>query len=253
MSNTEVDLTLDDAVDEVLGLLTGLDLSYAPELDRYRAITRQLNRALRHNALEQEWSHYASTLDLGTVSEGQEEITLPSNSRTRIIGDDAMRLVDPDGRVHRWAYFLPRDALHKYRHRVGLWVAVVRQNILLSRPISETEADCDLSAVVSVMREPRMFRLPVQGKTVPNTVRKQSIDFPYPDVIIARAAWYYAQADPVMQPRAQTLEEGYKDLMYQLIERDTNHTETPYQNAFTLPIQSGLVDESGYRPPLANY
>ena len=98
-----------------------------------------------------------------------------------------------------------------------------------------------------------MFRLPVQGKTVPNTVHKQSIDFPYPDVIIARAAWYYAQADPVMQPRAQTLEEGYKDLMYQLIERDTNHTETPYQNAFTLPIQSGLVDESGYRPPLANY
>ena len=98
-----------------------------------------------------------------------------------------------------------------------------------------------------------MFRLPEQGKKVPMTVRKQAIDFPYPDVVIARAAWYYAQTDPVMQPRAQTLEEGYKDLMYQLIERDAGHTETPFQNTFTLPIQSGLVDESAYRPPLANY
>jgi len=39
MSN-EVRLTLDEAVAEVLGLLTGLDLTYEPELDRYRAITR---------------------------------------------------------------------------------------------------------------------------------------------------------------------------------------------------------------------
>lgn len=253
MSNTEVDLTLDDAVNEVLGLLTGLDLSYAPELDRYRAITRQLNRALRHNALELEWSHYSSTLELGSVSEGQQEISIPANSRSRIIGDDSLRLVDRDGRVIKWAYFLPRDALHKYRHRNGLWVSVVRRNILLSRPISSEEADARLTAVISVMREPLMFRLPEQGVAVPNRVRKQIIDFPFPDVIIARAAWYYAQADPVMQPRAQTLEEGYKDLMYQLIERDTNHTDTPFQNDFNLPIQSGLVDQSGFRPPLANY
>ena len=106
---------------------------------------------------------------------------------------------------------------------------------------------------VPVMPEPKMFRLPEAGKKVPVTVRRQLIDFPYPDVVISRAAWYYAQADPVMQPRAQTLEEGYKDLMYQLIERDTNHTDTPYQNTFTLPLESGLVDESAYRIPLADY
>jgi hypothetical protein len=60
-------------------------------------------------------------------------------------------------------------------------------------------------------------------------------------VIIARAAWNYAQTDPVMQPRAQTLEANYKDLMYQLIERDTSHTDTPYENSFILPLENGLV------------
>jgi hypothetical protein len=253
MSNAEVDLTLDDAVAEVLGLLTGLDLSYDPELDRYRAITRQLNRALRHNALEQEWSYYSSTLDLGTVSAGQVDVAIPSNSRARIIGDDALRLVDAQGLVQRFAYFLPRDSLHKYARRIGLWASVVRQNILLSRPISQAEADAGLAFVVPVMREPRMFRLPETGKKVPTSVRRQSVDFPYPDVIIARAAWYYAQTDPVMQPRAQTLEEGYKDLMYQVVERDVSNTDTPFQNTFTLPIESGLVDESAYRVPLADY
>ena len=253
MSNQEVELTLDDAVAEVLGLLTGLDLTYEAELDRYRAITRQLNRAMRHNALENEWSYYSTTLDLGTVSAGQREVLMPSNSRARIIGDDSIRLVDPEGRVVRFIYFLPRDALPKYERRIGLWAAVVRQTIWLSREITETEADAGLSVVVPVMREPKMFRLPEQGKKVPSSVRKQPVDFPYPDVVIARAAWYYAQTDPVMQPRAQTLEEGYKDLMYQLIERDVANTDTPYQNTFTLPIQSGLVDESAYRVPLADF
>ena len=253
MSNAEVELTLDDAVAEVLGLLTGLDLTYEAELDRYRAITRQLNRAMRHNALENEWSYYSTTLDLGTVSAGQREVLMPSNSRARIIGDDSIRLVDPEGRVVRFIYFLPRDALPKYERRIGLWAAVVRQTIWLSREITETEADAGLSVIVPVMREPKMFRLPEQGKKVPSSVRKQPVDFPYPDVIIARAAWYYAQTDPVMQPRAQTLEEGHKDLMYQLIERDVANTDTPYQNTFTLPIQSGLVDESAYRVPLADF
>lgn len=247
----ELSMTLDDAVGEVLGLLTGLDLSYAPELDRYRAITKQLNRALRSNALEQEWSWYSSTLSLGTVSEATTEMLLPTGQRPRIINDDAVRLLDDEGRVVKWAYFLPRDALHKYRHRDGLWCAVTRKTLQLSRPIMLEEAGLEL--VLPVMREPIMFRLPTTGKTVPSTIRKQQIDFPYPDAIISRAAYYYAQTDPVMQPRVPTLEADYKDVMYQLIERDTSNTETPYQNTFTLPIQSGLIDESGYRPPLADF
>ena len=74
-----------------------------------------------------------------------------------------------------------------------------------------------------------------------SAIRKQLIDFPYPDVIVARAAYFYAQTDPVMQPRVQTLEGGYKDLMYQIIERDTSISDTPYQNSFTLPLENGLV------------
>lgn len=98
-----------------------------------------------------------------------------------------------------------------------------------------------------------MFRLPEAGKTVTNAVRKQLIDFPYPDAIITRAAFYYAQTDPVMQPRVPTLEEGMKDIMYQLIERDTQHTETPYSNTFSIPVVSGLVSDSAWRPPMADY
>jgi hypothetical protein len=241
--NTETQQTLDDAVQEVLGLLTGLDLSYEPELDRYRAITRQLNRALRTNALEQEWSFYSSLLSLGSVSEGEREAAIPSTQRPRIINDDAVRLTDADGLVQRWAYFLPRDALHKYEDRQGLWCAVVRQTLLFSRPFRAEEVGLEIH--VPVMREPRMFRLPPTGKDVSNTIRKQLIDFPYPDVIIAKAAWFYAQTDPVMQPRAQTLEETAKDLMYQVIERDSSNTDTPYSNSFTLPLENGLVP-SGY-------
>jgi hypothetical protein len=242
--NPETTITLDEAVGEVLGLLTGLDLSYEPELDRYRAITRQINRALRANALENEWSYYAAFLDLGTLSEGQREVILPTTQRPRIIGDDAVRLVDSDGKTVRWVYYLPRDSLYKYEDRMGLWCAVTRRSIYFSREIHEGEAG--LTVHVPVMREPRMFRLPNKGATVSRNIRTQQIDFPYPDVVIARAAFYYAQSDPVMQPRAQVLEQGYKDLMYQLIERDTNHTDTPYQNSFTLPLENGLAPSSGY-------
>lgn len=249
--NPELQTSLDDAVGEVLNLLTGLDLSYEPELDRYRVITKALNRALRTNALEQEWSYYASLLSLGTVSEGDREMLLPTQQRPRIINDDAVRLMDDQQRTVRWAYYLPRDALHKYERRTGLWVAVTRKSLVFSRPIMNEEAGLEL--VLSVMREPKMFRLPVPGKTVPSTVRKQVLDFPYPDAIITRASFYYAQTDPVMQPRVPTLEEGYKDVMYQLVERDVANTDTPFSNTFTLPIQSGLVDEGGYRPPLADF
>ena len=76
---------------------------------------------------------------------------------------------------------------------------------------------------------------------VPQVVRDQPIDFPYPDAIVARAAYLYAQTDPVMQPRVQTLEAQYKDIMYQLIERDDRSTDSPYLNEVIVPIQSGLA------------
>jgi hypothetical protein len=236
--NVEVQQTLDEAVTEVLGLLTGLDLTYEPELDRYRAITRTLNRALRANALENEWSWYASTMSLGAAF-GQ-EMMLPVEQRPRIVNDDAVRLVDwVTGQPQVWAYFLPRDALHKYSDRSGLWCAITQLSLLFSRPF--TSAETELEVIIPVMREPVMFRLPVIGKPVSTAIRKQLIDFPYPDVVVARAAYMYAQTDPVMQPRVQTLEGGYKDLMYQLIERDTSITDTPYQNEFILPLENGLV------------
>jgi hypothetical protein len=250
--NSEVRLTLDEAVAEVLGLLTGLDLTYEPELDRYRAITRALNRALRGNALEQEWSYYASTDVVGTAQDYSNSITLPPHLRPRIINDDAVRLVNSDGLTLEWAYFLPRDALHKYSGHDVLRCAITKQELVFSRPFMTWEAGLDI--VVPVMREPIMFRLPETGTDVPQEIRDQPIDFSYPDVVIARAAYYYSQTDPVMQPRAQTLESGYKDLMYQLIERDTSITDTPYLNEFILPLENGLVQQdTRHNHPHANY
>ena len=88
-----------------------------------------------------------------------------------------------------------------------------------------------------------MFRLPETGEEVDSSVREQLVDFDYPDVIIARGAWNYAQTDPIMQPRVQTLEQGYKNLMYQVIERDTNITDTPYLNEFRLLLHGAIEDE----------
>ena len=237
--NPEVQQTLDESVMETLALLTGLDLDYQPELDRYRAITRALNRALRANALEQEWSYYATTLDLGPVVQGSKELLLTNTQRPRIVNDDAVRLVDGAGYAQVWAYFLPRDALHKYEDRTGLWCSITQTSLLFSRPFHTWENGWRV--ILPVMREPVMFRLPAPGKPVNSSIRRQLIDFPYPDVIVARAAYMYAQTDPVMQPRVQTLEGGYKDLMYQVIERDTSISDTPYMNSFTLPLENGLV------------
>jgi hypothetical protein len=250
--NDEVLLTLDDAVAEVLGLLTGLDLEYDPELDRYRSITRQLNRALRANALENEWSYYAELRNIGNVTAGAQMYRLPASVRPRINDDDSVRLVDEDGLPARWAYYLPRDALHKYSDRPGLWCSITYRTLEFSRPLYESEEE--FSIVVPVMREPIMFRLPEVGETVPDAIRQQEVDFFYPDLIVAKAAFYYAQADPVFQPRSQTLEQGYKDLMYQLIERDTKHTDSPYVNEFILPIESGLVPSTPeHRHPHAEW
>jgi hypothetical protein len=244
--NPELTFTLDDAVAEVLGGLTGLDLTYVPEYDRYRSVTRCLNRALRATALEHEWSFYNDTWSLGPVVEGVTAVDLPNTLRPRVTSDDAVRLVDEDGVIRVWAYFLPRDALHKYGDRgQGLWVAHRRLSLMFSRPFYASEVGFDIQ--VPVMREPTMFRLPALPEdpndpveTVPAEIRDQPVDFSYPDLIITRAAYFYAQTDPVMQPRVQTLEAQYKDLMYQVIERDDRNTDSPYLNEFTVPIQNGL-------------
>ena len=249
MSNPETELTLDDAVGEVLGMLTGLDLVYDPQYDRYRAITRTLNRALRAVAVEKEWSYFVSTLSVGTAVQGEDQLWLTSTQRPRIVNDDCVRLVNDEGVVRMWAYFLPRDAIHKYRGRTGLWVSHTRNALQFSRPF--TAAEDGLEIQMPIMREPTMFRLPAQPEdpeaalvAVPQDVRDQLIDFQYPDLVILRAAFYYAQTDPVMQPRVQTIEAQYKDMMYQLLERDDRVTDSPYLNEFFVPIQNGIVGQS---------
>ena len=56
--NPDVTMTLEEAVVEVLNVLTGQTLNYDPDMDRFRAIALHLNRALRSNALETSWSFY---------------------------------------------------------------------------------------------------------------------------------------------------------------------------------------------------
>lgn len=248
--NPETTLSLDDCVAEVLGLLTGMDLQYRPELDRYQAITRQLNRALRANALEHEWSWYAATEHVGQTVPGQQSYLLRAAVRPRVINDDAVRLVRPrQQHPVLWAYFLPRDALHKYADRGGLWAAVTRNVLTFSRPFARSERGLDI--LVPVMREPTMFRLPPHPEgqndplpAVPQEIRDQPLDFQYPDLVVLRAATYYAMTDPIMQPRVQTLEQQTKELMYQIIERDDRNTDSPYLNEFFVPVQNGIAGPS---------
>ena len=249
--NEEVTFTLREAVAEVLGKLTGLELQYDPDLNRFQAIARQINAALRSVATEKEWSYYSDTLNIGAAGGGAQEMALPANVRPRIINDDSVRLIrDCDDAPLRWAYVLPRDAIHKYRWMDGLWVSYTRSTIMFSRPLSEAEGACNV--VLPVMREPIMFRIPVQPEDpeedlipVPEDVLEQEVDFPYPDLVILKAAFFYAQSDPVMQPRVQTLEAQYKDIMYQLIERDERNTDSPFTNDFVLPIHSGIDSAPG--------
>lgn len=245
MGNVNVQLSLDEAVREVLGLLTGLELQYQPEYDRYRAITRVLNRALRANALEAEWSCYSDTEEVGIVIEGEREVNLRSSIRPRITLGDCVRLLDANQRVVAWVYFLPRDSLAAYDGRGELRCSVTRTSLMFSRPFLAAEAG--LTIVAPVMREPQMFRLPDQPEDpnadlvdVPASIRQQTVDFDYPDLVIARAAYFYAQTDPVMQPRVPTLEQNYKTLMYQLIERDGRHTDAPLLGDFFVPIVNGI-------------
>lgn len=245
-------MTLDYCVDEILGGLTGLELQYAPEADRYRAVVRALNKALRATALEREWACYASTEAVGTAVAGVREIAIRPTIRPRIMGDDSARLVDRNGVTRVWAAFLPRDAIEKYVGRQGLWVAVTRQSLRFSRPFGEHEAG--LTIELPVMREPKMFQLPAQPETgggppvpVSDDVRNQLLDFEYPDAVIARAMFIYAQTDPMLQPRVQTLEAEYKNLFYALNEREDRSTDSPYLNDFAVPIQS-TANDSSYQP-----
>ena len=238
MANKELVFTLEDAVAEVLGTLTGLDLEYLPEQDRFRSTTRALNRALRAVALEHEWSYFSDVVSLGTTTLGDSSWPIPSNLRVRAVNDDAVRLVNDDGMVVRWAYFLPRDALHKYAYRFGLWAAATRDRLYFSRKIWIGEDKLDIQ--VPCMREPKMFRLPKDGQEVSQKILSQPVDFDYPDLVVAKAAQLIAETDPVMQPRVQTLEAQYKDLMYQLIERDDRMTDSPYLNEFQVPIRGNL-------------
>jgi hypothetical protein len=160
MPNADVQMTLDEAVQEVLGLLFGLDLAYDPEFDRYRTIARTLNRALRANALEHEWSYYSSVETVGTVTPGVTDVALRSSVRLRSVGDDSVRFVKPGtDEVVEWAYILPRDALHKYNGRyAGIWCSVTRNRLTFSRPLGAGLAGLEIQ--VPVMREPKMFEIP---------------------------------------------------------------------------------------------
>ena len=246
MSNFEVALTLDEAVAEVMGLLVDNDLELVPELDRYQSVTRHLNKALRHVAREAEWSYFSSIENVGSAHRGDRVVELRASVRPRIINDDAVRLVHPDtGAVCVWAYWLPRDSLHKYTG-TDLRVSHTRSAIEFSRPFFEGEDGLEIH--VPVMREPRMFRLPEQPEdpdeplvSVPEDIRNQEVDFDAPDLVVARAAYTYSQTNPLWQPRAQTLEANYKDTMYSLQERDTRNTDTPYQNEWNLGIQGDAV------------
>ena len=248
MANRDVTLTLREAVDEVFSTLTGLDLTYDPQQDRFISVARHLNRALRMIALENEWSYFSSTEEAGVAVAGVEAIELNSKLRPRIINDDAVRLVTDQGVVRRWAYFLPRDAIFKYGNRAGLWAAVTRTTLQFSRPFSLDEAG--LHVMVPVMREPKMFKLPTAGENLSNQVLNQMLDFDYSDLVVAKAAQLYAETDPLMQPRVQSLESRYKDLMYQLIERDTQSSDSPFLNDYPIPMLASL--DCSYSDPLTH-
>lgn len=244
--NAELSMTLEDAVAEVLTLLIGSDVRFMPEMDRFQTITRFLNMGMRSAALDHEWKYFYSHATVGHAHEGTQALLLRSSLRPRMMDDDAVVLVKPGtSDIVKWAYFQNATALHKYRHMDGLWCSVHNRVLQFSRPFTKSEEGLEIQ--MPSMREPVMFRLPEQPTdpaeevvTVPRDVLEQQIDFDYPDYIIRKAAWLYAQTDPVLQPRVQTLEAQWKDLMYALTERDTRSTDTPYQNPWNIGIDGGI-------------
>lgn len=250
--NPELSMTLDDAVAEVYALLYGLDLQLDPREDRYQMAVRMLNRALREVALIMEWSYYSDVEEAGIAHEGEEAIDMRAALRPRIKTDDAVRLLDAEGRPVMWAYFIPRESLSKYRYQSELRVSVTRSTLHFSRPFRAQ--DEGLTIAVPVMREPRMFRLPPLDEDalpgdvipqVPDSIRNQQVDFDYPDLVVRRAAYLVAQFDPMLQPRVQTLEMQFDDLRYQLAERDTNATDATYMNPIIVPISNSVNGQQG--------
>ena len=73
-------------------------------------------------------------------------------------------------------------------------------------------------------------------------VREQLVDFDNPRLVIKRAAWLFAQTQPLWQPRVQTLEAAYKDAMFNLLERDKRNTDSPFMNEWNLPISNSIND-----------
>ena len=74
MANTDVQITLEQAVAEVLTLLTGVDLTFNPAEDTFHVVARCLNRAMRAVALEHEWSYFSATENVGTVQVGVQDV-----------------------------------------------------------------------------------------------------------------------------------------------------------------------------------
>lgn len=250
--NPELSTTLDEAVAEVQALLYGLDLQLDPREDRYQMTVRMLNRALREVALVTEWSYYSDVEEAGIAHAGDEAIDLRATLRPRIKSDDAVRLLDSNGRPVMWAYFIPRESLSKYRYQTELRCSITRSTLHFSRPFREQ--DEGFTIAVPVMREPRMFRLPSLDEDalpgdvipqVPDSIRNQQVDFDYPDLVIRRAAYLVAQFDPMLQPRVQTLEMQFDDLRYQLSERDTNATDATYMNPVIVPIANTIYGQQG--------
>ena len=244
--NQDVAYTLDEAVDELLRNLHGLGVQYEPTADRYHVIAHVLNRALRAVALDNEWSWYFEDAELGVVQQGDRTVEMTSRQRLRIVQDDAIRLETDAGLPVRWIYLLPRDALHKYASVPGLWASATRSTIKFSRPIRQDEAG--LRVMAPIMREPKMFDVPDPGQEVGPSVRNQQLDFDYPDLVIMKAMYMYAQTDPVIQPRVPTLEENYNTLKYALIERDTQFTDSPYRNDWILNISNAPGRRETYSP-----
>ena len=242
--NQDVVYTLDEAVGELLRNLHGLGVQYESTADRYHVIAHTINRALRAVALDNEWSWFCEDAELGVVQQGDRTVEMTSRQRLRIVQDDALRLETDEGLPVKWIYVLPRDALHKYAMVPGLWASATRTTIKFSRPIRGEEAG--LRIVAPIMREPKMFNLPEPGKEITSSVRNQQLDFDYPDLVIAKAMYMYAQTDPVIQPRVPTLEENYNTLKYALIERDTQFTDSPYRNNWILNIANAPGQRATY-------
>lgn len=227
-----VTMSLRDAVAEVHNILTGLDLEYDGRYDIFHAGVRQLNRSLRSVAMLEDWGWYAEDVQAGQTTLDQVTIELDDIYRPRVGQDDAVRLVDPDsGLVRYWAYYLPRDSVSKYLYRPELRASFTRNTLTFSRPLQAFEAG--LNIVVPVMREPRQTRVPDAGQTLTDAELNRAIDFEFPDLVVAHAAWQTSQSNPLYQPRAQTLEAAYDDIRYALLERDSNHSDSPLRNTFT--------------------